>query len=424
MAITPREVYVAQEESVRPMPLDEIESCLRSLIALGDTGPVRVVETAIAEAVRHRCSDIYVEPRRACSLLRYRIDGTLHDVAVLPKQAHERLIARIKVMAKLPVYQRGIPMDGRIDGNVVWDQHGLRVATLPTVEGEKAVLRIVNRDRGPLSLGSLGFCPTVVATLRKIIDRPQGVVFLTGPSSSGKTTTIYALLAGLLERGNRNHIVTIEDPVEYRLDGICQTEVNAEIGYDYSAALRAILRQDPEVIVIGEVRDTPTAHTAVQAGLTGHLVLSTIHSGTAAGVFSRLLDMGLEPYLVASAVNAALAQRLVRRSCTACAKPYTPTEDLVVRFGLEAESLVFRRGGGCPLCNNVGYRGRTGIAELLKMNDVVTDHILARRPTRVIHDAAVEAGMTSLVHDGLDRVRRGITTLEELGLAIASPQPD
>jgi len=400
-----------------PIPLPELESALLSQAQRGDLGAVLAVESAIEQAVLHGCSDLYFEPRRAALLVRFRIDGALVDVARLPREAHERIIARIKVLAQLPVYQHSAPMDGRIEPADRWLGRSLRVATLPTIEGEQAVLRIVDPGRTPLDLNALGLQREVVSQLEALIARPQGVLLLTGPSSSGKTTTIYALLARLLADARRTHIITVEDPVEYRLDGICQTQARPDAGYDYPTALRAILRQDPDVIVVGEIRDPATAQTAIQAGLTGHLVLSTIHCGSAAGVFSRLLDMDLEPYLIASAVNAALAQRLIRLNCPECREPYTPSAALRSAYGLQDE-ITFVRGRGCPACGGLGRKGRTAIAELLTMSDRVAEIVLHRERTRTLHTAAIEAGMKTLVEHGLAKVRTGDITLEDLQLAV------
>jgi len=312
--------------------LATLQTELDTQLRRGDIGAVLAIESAIACAVSLGCSDLHFEPRRAGTILRYRLDGALLNVAQLPREHHERIIARIKVLAQLPVYQHSMPMDGRIEPADRWPGRSLRVATLPTIEGEKAVLRIVDPERTPLDLDSLGLRPEVAAALRTLVARPQGVLLLTGPSSSGKTTTIYALLKHLLAEGRRTHIITVEDPVEYRLADICQTQARVDAGYDYATALRAILRQDPDVIVVGEIRDRETAQTAIQAGLTGHLVLSTIHCGSAAGVFARLLDMELEPYLITSAVNGALAQRLLRLNCPHCRAPYTPAHALLDQY--------------------------------------------------------------------------------------------
>ncbi len=401
------------------MPFEQLGRTLLNQLDLGDMGPVLAVETAIAQAVQHECSDLYFEPRRECTLLRYRLDGMLHDIVALPKKHHERMVARIKVLAKLPVYLKAAPQDGRIEADERWFDRHLRVATLPTIDGEKVVLRVIDTERAPLDLASLGLGPKVSTGLSDLISRPQGTLLLTGPSSSGKTTTIYALLRELLGGERRTHVLTVEDPVEYRLDGVCQTQVNAEAGFDYQTALRAILRQDPDTIVIGEIRDNVTAKVSIQAGLTGHIVLSTIHSGTAAGVFTRLLDMGVEPYLVASSVAGVLAQRLVRKSCPNCIETYVPLEELRRRFGVADEQIEYRKARGCEVCKGVGYAGRTAIAELLMVNDDVSERVLGRERTRSLHAAAVENGMTTILQNGLEKVRLGLTTLEELHLAVS-----
>ncbi len=401
------------------MPFEQLEGTLLNQLDLGDMGPVLAVETAIAQAVQHGCSDLYFEPRRECTLLRYRLDGMLHSIAALPKQHHERMVARIKVLAKLPVYQKALPQDGRIEADERWFDRHLRVATLPTIDGEKVVLRVIDTERAPFDLGSLGLRPEVNSGLSDLITRPQGTLLLTGPSSSGKTTTIYALLRELLGTQREMHVLTVEDPVEYRLDGVCQTQVNAEMGFDYRTALKAILRQDPDTIVIGEIRDNVTAKVAVHAGLTGHIVLSSIHSGTAAGVFTRLLDMDVEPYLVASSVTGVLAQRLIRKSCPNCLDAYVPPDSLRRRFGLDEDRIEYRKAIGCEACKGVGYSGRTAIAELLLVNDDISERVLARERTRSLHAAAVENGMTTILQNGLEKVRLGVTTLEELHLAVS-----
>jgi len=416
-------VSFPQGDSVGPgresWALAAVDAALRASLDRGDSGAVLAVEAAIVHAIQHGSSDVYFEPLRGATLVRYRIDGTLHDVATLPKSAHERLVSRVKVLAKLPVYQHAMPLDGRIDGDAKWGGHGLRVSTLPTIEGEKIVLRVVNRDATAPDLCGLGFSADVVAGLRALVSRPQGVLFLTGPSSSGKTTTIYSLLGEILRESRRAHIVAIEDPVEYRLDGVCQSEVNADAGFDYSSALRAILRQDPDVIVVGEIRDRATARTAVQAGLTGHLVLTTLHSGTSAGVFTRLLDMDLEPYLVASATIGALSQRLVRRVCPACRETHVPDATLLGAFAMLGRSGEFVRGAGCDACQGLGFAGRSAIGELLRADDTIAERVLRRARTREIEGVARAAGMTTLLEDGIRAVLAGVTTSEELGTVVS-----
>jgi type II secretory ATPase GspE/PulE/Tfp pilus assembly ATPase PilB-like protein len=340
----------------------------------------------------------------------------------LPKEYQEKIIARIKILARMVVYQKDVPQDGRINADETGCRKEMRVSTFPTVYGEKTVIRLFDSSRNLLSVESLGFRDEVMKSLRELIFRPQGTLFLTGPSSSGKTTTIYALLHELTaSRQPAPHIVTIEDPVEYRLGNISQTQISPHAGFTFDKALRSALRQDPEVIMVGEVRDAETARTAVQAGLTGHLVISTIHSGTAAGVFTRLLDMGIEPFLIASSVSGVLAQRLVRINCPHCTAPYTPEAPLLHRFGITDKDTPLYRGAGCEECQGIGYRGRMAIGELLLVNEEIADLILARSRTSVLHEAALRNRMVTLADDALEKVRKGTTTIEELRRVLPPP---
>lgn len=402
-----------------PLALADIENALLRELEAGERGPVNAVALAIQQAMHHRASDLHFEPWADCLALRFRIDGVLHDVARLPKTHQPKIIARIKVLAKLIVYQKDKPQEGRIDGHESWGGQAMRVSTFPTVYGEKTVIRVLDATYNLIPLDGLGFREELTSSLRDLVFRPQGAILLTGPSSSGKTTTIYALLRELLEaRRPKPHVVTIEDPVEYQLGHIAQTQVNPHAGFTFAAALRSILRQDPDVIMVGEIRDVETARAVIQAGLTGHLVISTIHSGTAAGVFTRLLDMEIEPFLVASSVTGALAQRLVRLNCRACAEPYEPDPALAARYGLRLDTARFLRGKGCDQCQGIGFQGRTAIGELLVANEEIADCILARSRTRVIHEAALRNQLSTLIEDGLARVKDGVTTLEELSLVL------
>lgn len=397
------------------LPIDRIEDALSDLLKLGDNGVIFCVDEAIRQAARHNASDMHFEPWSECLALRFRLDGTLHHVASLPKEQQERILSRIKVLAKLIVYQKDIPQDGRIDSHADRLDTPLRVSTFPTIYGEKMVIRILDPRKDLLELDTLGFRDEVVNGLRDLIFRPQGTLLLTGPSSSGKTTTIYSLLRELMaaQDPSRN-IATIEDPVEYQLGRVAQTQVNAHLGFNFESAFRSILRQDPDILMIGEIRDSDTARAAIQAGLTGHLVISTIHSGTAAGVFSRLLDMGIEPFLVASSVTGALAQRLVRANCTQCVQPYTPDVSLRSRYVILDDEVNFKKGAGCPACNGIGYSGRSAIGELLMVNDEIAELVLERSRTRRLQDAAVRNRMNTLWEHGLEKARSGLTTLEEL----------
>ena len=404
------------------IPLKDILDVLVRQLEASDTGVIDAVDTAIRQADYHRASDVHLEPWDDCLLLRYRIDGILHEVARIPRQYQPKIIARVKVLARMVVYQKDLPQDGRIDAGESRCGQEMRVSTFPTVYGEKVVIRLLGARRDLLELDSLGFRTEVVSRLRELIFRPQGTLLLTGPSSSGKTTTIYALLHEIIEhRQPAAHIVTIEDPVEYRLGKISQTEVKPHAGFTFESALRSMLRQDPEVIMVGEIRDAETARTAIQAGLTGHLVISTIHSGTAAGVFTRLLDMGIEPFLIASSVSGVLAQRLARVNCPDCTSEYEPDSLLAGRFALAGKEVRLCKGAGCDECQGIGYRDRTAIGELLLVNEEIADLVLARSRTRTLHDAALRNRMVALAEDGVEKAKNGITTLEELRRVLPPP---
>ncbi|HOF39895.1 MAG TPA: GspE/PulE family protein [Candidatus Hydrogenedentes bacterium] len=405
------------------LSLSEIQPRLKELLETGDTRATLAVDLALTQAVHHGASDVHFEPWTDSLAVRFRIDGILHDIAHIPDSHKARITARIKVMAQMVVYQKDQPQDGRIPPNQTSSGYSMRVATFPTINGEKIVVRILGTSKQMLEVDDLGFEASVAETLRSLVRRPQGVILLTGPSSSGKTTTIFALLRELLRTQiATTHIVTIEDPVEYRLDRVTQIQVNPRTGVTFQNALRSILRQDPEVIMVGEIRDAETAKMAVQAGLTGHLVISTIHSGTASGVFARLLDMGIEPYLLASSVTGVLAQRLARVNCPNCLETYTPTPDLLTRFGKPPKNQPYKRGKGCAQCQHIGYRGRTALGELLLVNQDIANLILQRPTTNAMQEAAAAHHMRSLFRVGLEAAYKGITTPEELSRVLPPPE--
>ena len=413
-------LHILNENSGRTpqdiVPLAELERLIQGILEnAGEQAAVDAVDATLRHAAHYGASDVHFEPWRDCLAIRFRIDGLLHDIAQLPKAHHAKLAARIKILARIVVYQRETPQDGRIEPEATPAGRAMRVATLPTVNGEKLIVRLLRTPRDVLALDALGFQPGVIDGLRAFCERPQGVLLLTGPSSSGKTTTIYATLDELLKRRQPTpHVVTLEDPVECRLDRIAQTQVAPAAGFTFEAGLRAILRQDPEVIVVGEIRDPETARAAIQAGLTGHLVISTIHSGTAAGVFARLLDMGVEPYLLASSVTAVLAQRLVRMNCPECTEAYEPGPALQAAFGLTDTGTPVKHGKGCPACQGIGYAGRTAIGEWLRVDDAFAQLVLTRPRTAELHEAALRAGMESLGTSARGLIRQGITSLEEV----------
>ncbi|MDR5703247.1 MAG: type II secretion system ATPase GspE [Armatimonadota bacterium] len=406
------------EEELASLKVEE-ELGVDQLKVLVEEAPVvRLVNRLITEAVRKRASDIHIEPQDKRVRVRYRIDGVLYQVMTLPKHIQPALVSRIKIMAEMDIAERRQPQDGRIYVRVDNTDYDIRVSTIPTVYGEKVVLRNLDRSTALLSLDRLGLLPDDLEKLQSIISKPYGMFLLTGPTGSGKTTTLYAILNRL--NSPEVNILTVEDPVEYQLHGINQVQVNPKAGVTFARALRHFLRQDPDIIMVGEIRDEETARIAVQAALTGHLVLSTLHTNDAAGAFTRLLDMGIEPYLVSSSVIGAAAQRLVRTLCPRCKVPYEPTPELLARLGLNAgggghsQGYTFFRPVGCEECNTIGYRGRVGVFEILKVEEEIRRLITARAPGTAIKEAAIRLGMRTLQRDGIEKVILGITSVEEV----------
>ncbi|MCF6283652.1 MAG: Flp pilus assembly complex ATPase component TadA [Candidatus Hydrogenedentes bacterium] len=411
-----------ERDKARAIPLKQIQTeLLAALEKTDESGVADAVDLLISQGAYHGCSDIHLEPWTDYFSLRYRIDGILHQCAFIPKEFQAKINARIKVLADLVVYRKDVPQDGRIDFEKTTCGRPLRVSTVPTVKGEKTVIRLLGDMMETYTLTSLGFQPKVLNTLREIIMRTSGTLMLTGPSSSGKTTTIYALLVEMMAlQKNTTNIVTIEDPVEYTMDRISQIQTNPHADFTFATALRAILRQDPEIIMVGEIRDLETAQMAIRAGLTGHFVISTIHSGTAAGVFTRLLDMGIEPFLVASSVTAVLAQRLIRLNCPECTEAYTPDPGMRARFYSGKKRYKFFRGTGCDACNNIGFRGRATIGELLTVDQQLAETILEQPTTSKLEALAITKGMETMAEDGFAKARKGITALEELARVLPS----
>lgn len=405
-----------ERDKSRAIPLHQVQSELLAALEQSDeSGVADAVDIIISQGAYHGCSDIHLEPWSDFFSLRYRIDGILQQVALIPREFQPKINARIKVLADLVVYRKDVPQDGRIDLEKTSCGRPLRVSTVPTIKGEKTVIRLLGDTLELYTLETLGFQPKVIGSLREIITRTTGTLLLTGPSSSGKTTTIYALLREMMDlQSNTTNIVTIEDPVEYSMDKISQIQINPHVEFTFATALRAILRQDPEIIMVGEIRDLETARMAVRAGLTGHFVISTIHSGTAAGVFTRLLDMGIEPFLVASSITAVMAQRLVRLNCSDCTESYTPSPGLRERFVPKKQKAVFYRGQGCEACNGIGYRGRATIGELFSVDQEMAEAILHSPTSSHLEELAVKKGMQTMAEDGLDKAFKGITTLDEL----------
>ena len=383
---------------------------------LAEEAPIiRVVNVIIQKAIQQRASDIHVEPDRRGVRIRYRIDGVLHEVMTIPKYVHQPLISRIKIMADMNIAERRLPLDGRIHVRVEGKDYDMRVSTLPTVFGEKAVMRILDQSSVLIGLNKLGILPDTLADLESVIVQPNGMILTTGPTGSGKTTTQYAVL-NKINSVERN-IITIEDPVEYQLPGINQVHVNRKAGLTFANAMRSFLRQDPDIIMVGEIRDLETASIAVEAALTGHLVLSTLHTNDAPSAITRLVDMGVEPFLISASVIAVLAQRLARRICDNCKEPYNPPVEALARIGFkppEDREITFYRGRGCEQCLHTGYWKRIGLYELFLMNEELQDLIVARAPLSEIREAAIASGMKSLKEDGFAKVMEGITSFEEV----------
>ncbi|MCB1886637.1 MAG: type II secretion system ATPase GspE [Rhodocyclaceae bacterium] len=377
---------------------------------------IRLVNQIIGRVVDLRASDIHLEPFEDALQVRYRIDGVLQNESPVPVEMAAAVTSRIKLMAHLNIAERRLPQDGRIKTRVKGREIDLRVSTLPTVHGESVVIRVLDRASVRIELEKMGFSRDILADYRELLARPHGILLVTGPTGSGKTTTLYASLTKL--DADTQKIVTVEDPVEYQLGGINQVQVQAQIGLDFAHSLRSILRQDPDVIMIGEMRDGETAQIAVQSALTGHLVLSTLHTNTAAGAVIRLVDMGIERYLITSTLNGVLSQRLVRRLCPDCREPVTLDAAAIGSAGLApfmaaGQSTIYR-AGGCPACKRTGYLGRTSVHELLLIDDTMVRAILDGMDATALHALARQRGMRTLNEDGLRKVAEGITSLEEI----------
>ena len=380
---------------------------------------IRLVDHIVAEGIQSRASDIHIEPEEAGVAVRYRIDGVLRQVMILPRAAGIPLVSRIKIMASLDIADRLRPQDGRARVAVNGSRVDLRVSTLPASQGEKVVIRILDQRSTVLSLDSLGLNPDEAQRIKGLLDVREGVVLVTGPTGSGKTTTLYSMLRGIQSRGV--NIVTVEDPVEYRLQGIVQVQVNEKAGLTFSAALRSILRQDPDVILVGEVRDRETANIAIQASLTGHLVLTTLHTIDAASSVARLADIGIEPYKIAASVKGILAQRLMRRLCHSCRELHTgPVPERLRRWFPDGMTTLYR-GVGCPDCSMTGYRGRFSITEVLLATPEFERRVAAADPLEKLVDAAREGGMRSLWESGIQHVRNGETSIDELLRVLEAP---
>ncbi|TNE50556.1 MAG: type II secretion system protein GspE [Deltaproteobacteria bacterium] len=383
-----------------------------------DEAPViRLVNALIYRAVKEAASDIHIEPFEKEVRVRFRVDGLMYEVTQVPKRAHSHITARVKIMSQLDIAEKRIPQDGRIRLKIAGKDIDLRVSTIPTAHGERIVMRLLDKSNTVLDLEVFGFSDDMLKQFLSMIHRSHGIIPVTGPTGSGKTTTLYAALSRI--NSPEKNILTVEDPVEYQLRGIGQMQVNSKINLTFASGLRAFLRQDPDVILVGETRDLETAEIAIQASLTGHLVFTTLHTNDAATAFTRLIDMGVEPFLVASSVVGVLAQRLVRKLCKECKEPYEPTSEQLSQVGLTPEkaaghTLYHDRDGGCEACSFSGYSGRMGIYELLTIDDEIRSMVIRNETSGAIKQRAAQKGMKSLRDDGAAKVLQGITSIEEI----------
>jgi type IV pilus assembly protein PilB len=399
-----------------------------------DAPVVKLVSMLIAQAIMDRASDIHIDPEGKSIKVRYRIDGVLAEVRTLPRELHSPIVSRIKIMANMDISEKRVPQDGRFQARITHTETGpvvtavfrersvlriddsttvdIRVSTLPVIQGETVVMRILDRSRIILTLEGLNFSADMLDLYRRLITKPYGMILVTGPTGSGKTTTLYASLNTIDRKAN--NLVTIEDPVEYQIMGVNQVQVNAKAGVTFAGGLRSILRQDPDIIMVGEIRDRETAEIAIHAALTGHLVFATLHTNDAAGAATRLIDMGIEPFLIASSTLAILGQRLARKICDRCKKPYTATPELLKSLGVATANVTFYRGEGCPACNKTGYQGRVGLYELMDMTEAVRELILAKSSSSAIKAAASRSGFKTLRQEGLVKAVAGVTTVEEV----------
>lgn len=387
----------------------------KKLAELAEEAPViKLVNIIILNAIRDGASDIHIEPEENMLRIRYRIDGVMQEVPPPPKNLQAAVISRLKIMSEMDIAEKRVPQDGRFRIKVENRQVDMRVSTLPTIHGENVVMRILDVSKAILGLEQLGFAHDILEEYTNTIHKSYGIVLVTGPTGSGKTTTLYSSL-NVINTVDKN-IITVEDPVEYRLKMIRQAQVNVKAGLTFASGLRAILRQDPDIVMVGEIRDVETAEIAIQAALTGHLVFSTLHTNNAPGAATRLVDMGVEPFLVSSSLLAVIGQRLVRKICPNCKEEYQPPEALLIQAGLDPKQkdLKVYRGKGCKTCMNTGYKGRICIFELMLPNDKVRSLIVQKSSMDVIRKEAVIAGMKTMRDDGLLKVKQGVTTVEEV----------
>jgi len=415
---------IPMDETMK-MPRDSEASSdqLASLKEAASMSPViDTVNNLMGRAVEMSASDVHLEPQREKLSCRYRIDGVLHVVTSIPSDLQAAVISRIKIMANMDIAEKRLPQDGRIKMNVADKDIDLRISTFPTLYGENVVIRILDRSGGILSMQQLGFLDDVLNIFNELIRRPYGIILVTGPTGSGKTTTLYAALSDI--NASEKNIITLEDPIEYELQNVRQSQVNVKAGLTFATGLRAIVRQDPDIIMVGEIRDKETAGIAIHAALTGHLVFSTLHTNDAPSAANRLIDMGVEPFLVSASVIDILAQRLVRILCPSCKEEYTPTQDIIERLGITSEELkeaehkgkkiIFYKPKGCRKCKQRGYLHREGVYELMLLNDKIKELIAQKSPATMIRDEAIKTGMKTLRTAGIEKVIKGTSSISEV----------
>jgi type II secretory ATPase GspE/PulE/Tfp pilus assembly ATPase PilB-like protein len=409
-------------EALRDVSSSKTAKFDNSVVSVYEAPITKIVNTILEFSVRSRASDIHIEPGELKTRVRYRIDGILHEKLILPKEIHDSLVSRIKILSEMKIDEKRVPQDGRFTYRLGDDEVDLRVSTLPTVYGEKIVMRLLKKTGGLPSLYELGLRGTQLKDLEEAITKPYGIILVTGPTGSGKTTTLYSVLSRLNQPGV--NIVTLEDPVEYQIAGINQVQINPQAGLTFATGLRAFLRQDPNIILVGEIRDRETTQLAIQAALTGHLVFSTLHTNDAATAIPRLIDLGAEVFLIASVLNAVIAQRIVRRVCSYCKQPYQPPQEVIEEIKktlgphllkeYQEKPINLFKGAGCSECNNTGYLGRIGIFEVLKITPKINKLILAQASAKDIQQQALEEGMMTMKQDGYWKVLDGMTTVEEV----------
>lgn len=414
-----------EDSSVLDNELDIGQLDDQDILSMASQAPVvKLVNHILFQAVKRDASDIHIEPFEKEVRVRYRVDGVMHLAFTPPKRIQGALVSRLKIMANLNIAEKRLPQDGRIEIRVADKAFDIRVSVLPVAYGERVVMRMLDKSKAFTSLKDLGLSEYNYKIIQSVVGRPNGIILVSGPTGSGKTTTLYSILSKL--NSPDSNIITVEDPVEYQIAGVNQVQVQDKIGLTFAAALRSILRQDPDTVMIGETRDVETAQIAVQAALTGHLVLSTIHTNNAPATITRLVDMGIEPFLISSSVIAIVAQRLVRKLCSSCKEKYTPGPEQISSLGIsqqDAAGIAFYKPVGCEKCMNLGYKGRLAIFEIMTMSNDIARLVVDKADANVLRKQAQQDGMRLLIQDGIEKIKQGLTTIEEV-LSVATAQED